>query len=262
MTRYIFGPVSSRRLGRSLGIDLLPYKTCTYNCVYCECGATTDLTITREEFFPIDDVIAELDQVLAKGPELDYITFAGSGEPTLSLSLGPVIRNLKEEYPWYRVAVLTNGTLCMLPDVRNDLILADLIIPTIPASDKDIQNRLFRPHQSLLISSIINGLARLREEFSGQIWAEVFLVPGINTGERELQNIRKTVLSIRPDLIQLNSLDRPGTESWVNPVGIIELERIREFFAETGIPVDIVGYDQSQAYITHKLEHEVPTWQI
>ena len=208
MNRYVFGPVASRRLGRSLGIDLIPYKTCSYNCVYCECGATTDLTITRQEFYPLKEVVAELDRVLAKKPDLDYITFAGSGEPTLSKLLGPVIKHLKEHYPWYRVAVLTNGTLCMLPEVRNDLLPADLIIPTVPASDQAMQNRIFRPYRNISVSSIQSGLVALRKEFSGQIWAEVFLVSGINTGRDELLDTREKILEIRPDLIQLNSLDR------------------------------------------------------
>jgi wyosine [tRNA(Phe)-imidazoG37] synthetase (radical SAM superfamily) len=108
---HIFGPVMSRRLGRSLGIDLLPFKTCSYNCVYCECGATTHLTTKRAEFFPTEEVISQLDKILSNGPTLDYITFAGSGEPTLSLSIGKIIRHLKTTYPQYKVAVLTNGSL-------------------------------------------------------------------------------------------------------------------------------------------------------
>lgn len=257
MNRYVFGPVASRRLGRSLGIDLIPYKTCSYNCVYCECGATTDLTITRQDFYPLKEVLAELDRVLAKKPDLDYITFAGSGEPTLSKLLGPVIKYLKEHYPWYRVAVLTNGTLCMLPEVRNDLLLADLIIPTVPASDQAIQDRIFRPYRNISVSSILSGLISLRKEFTGQIWAEVFLVPGINTGRDELLGIRESIMAIRPDLIQLNSLDRPGTESWVHPVQRLELIQIRDFFAETGIPTDIAGFGQRGGSLPHIHDHLV-----
>jgi wyosine [tRNA(Phe)-imidazoG37] synthetase (radical SAM superfamily) len=241
MFRHVFGPVNSRRLGRSLGIDLLPHKTCSYDCVYCECGATTSLTITRKEYVPIEEVEAELDQVLSDKPALDYITFAGSGEPTLSLSLGPLIRHLKNRYPWYKVAVLTNGTLCGRSEVRTDLLPADLIIPTIPAADLKTFTRVFRPHESLSVSSITDGLISLRKEYSGQIWAEIFIIPGINTSCVELENIRRFLLAFRPDLIQLNSLDRPGTESWVHPAGWIELQAIRDYFAESGIPVDIAG---------------------
>jgi wyosine [tRNA(Phe)-imidazoG37] synthetase (radical SAM superfamily) len=248
MNRYVFGPVLSRRLGRSLGIDLLPHKTCSYNCVYCECGATTNLTITRKEFFPPWEIIAELDHVLEKKPSLDYITFAGSGEPTLSLSLGQIIRHLKETYPWYHVAVLTNGTLCILPEVRKELLLADLIIPTVPAADQKIQDQIFRPYPNISVSSTISGLVALRKEFSGQIWVEVFLVPGINTTNKELEDTCKTISLIRPDLIQLNSLDRPGTESWVQTVEWIDIERIRDYLIKTGIPVDIVGYEQCRSF--------------
>lgn len=246
MNRYVFGPVTSRRLGRSLGIDLLPYKTCSYNCVYCECGATTNLTIHRNEFFPLEEIITELDCILAKKPVLDYITFAGSGEPTLSRSLGRIIRHLKEQYPWYQVAVLTNGSLCMLPEVRTELLQADLIIPTVSTANQNTLNRIFRPHKDLSVISIISGLIALRKQFPGQIWAEIFIVPELNTTTQELLGIRQIISSIRPDRIQLNYLDRPGTESWVYAVNRIELERIRNFFIDTEIPVDIVGDEQDQ----------------
>lgn len=251
MNRYVFGPVTSRRLGRSLGIDLLPYKTCSYNCVYCECGATTDITVHRKEFFPPEEIIAELDHVIAKKPVLDYITFAGSGEPSLSCSLGRIISHLKEHYPWYRVAVLTNGSLCMLPEVRIELLQADLIIPTISTTNQETLNRIFRPHRRISVSSIINGIRSLREQFKGQIWAEVFLVPELNTSREELEHLKHALISIRPDRIQINSLDRPGTESWVYAVDRIELEDIRSFFAESGIPVDIIGDVQNSEYVLH-----------
>ena len=241
MNHHIFGPVASRRLGRSLGIDLLSFKTCTYNCVYCECGATTNLTIQREEFFPPEEIIAELDRVLSKRPELDYITFAGSGEPTLSLSIGQIITYLKGKYPEYRVAVLTNGSLTMITEVRNELLQADLIIPTVSTTSQVTFERIHRPITNLSVSSIIEGIVALREEFSHQIWLEVFLVPLINTSEEELICLRQSIASIKPDRIQLNSLDRPGTEAWVLPLDPAELRSIRDFFSELGVPVDIIG---------------------
>jgi len=138
MNHHIFGPVISRRLGRSLGIDLIPFKACSYDCVYCECGATTDLTSQRREFFPTGDIITELDNVLASCPKLDYITFAGSGETTLSLSLGQVLAHLKKDYRQYKVAVLTNGSLCSDPCVRQELLSADLVSPTVTTTKQEI----------------------------------------------------------------------------------------------------------------------------
>ncbi|NLV26208.1 MAG: radical SAM protein [Methanomicrobiales archaeon] len=243
MIHYIFGPVISRRLGRSLGIDLIPFKTCSYNCVYCECGATTDLTSQRREFFPPDIIIKQLDDALASSPKLDYITFAGSGEPTLSLSLGPVLAHLKENYPSYKIAVLTNGSLCTNPDVRQELLPADLISPTMTTPSQEIFEKIHRPAQDLSVKDIIQGMVSLRNEYSGQIWLEVFLIPTINTSTEDLENLRETVYLIRPDRVQLNYLDRPGTESWVSPPGHSMLKDIQKYFSEGGIPVDIIGLD-------------------
>lgn len=243
MIHHIFGPVISRRLGRSLGIDLIPFKTCSYNCVYCECGATTDLTSQRREFFPTDKIIEQLDNALASSPNLDYITFAGSGEPTLSLSLGSVLTHLKENYPSYKIAVLTNGSLCTNPEVRQELLPADLISPTMTSPSQEIFEKIHRPTPGLSIKGIIQGMVSLRNEYSGQIWLEVFLIPTINTSIEDLENLRETIYLIRPDRIQLNYLDRPGTESWVNPPGDSMLKEIQKYFSEGGIPVDIIGLD-------------------
>jgi wyosine [tRNA(Phe)-imidazoG37] synthetase (radical SAM superfamily) len=246
MVNHIFGPVCSRRLGRSLGIDLLPFKTCTYSCVYCECGPTTDLTNERREFFPTGEVIAELDRVLSIKPELDYITFAGSGEPTLSLSLGPLIAHLKAFYPGYRVAVLTNGSLFQHAEIRRDVAEADLIIPTLTSARQDTFKRIHRPASGLSIAAIIQGLIELRTEFSRGIWLEVFVVPPLNTTEVELSELRDAISRIKPDRIQLNTLDRPGSEAWVRAAEPEELERFRDAL-EDGIPVDVIGLPRSRA---------------
>ncbi len=246
MTHHIFGPVVSRRLGRSLGIDLLPFKTCTYNCIYCECGPTTYHSSQRKEFFPVQEIIAELDDVLSKKPELDYITFAGSGEPTLSLSIGRVISYLKENYPEFRIAVLTNGSLLVLPEVRIDLQKADLIIPTLSTTTQGIFTCIHRPIPGLSVSSIIDGIGALRKEFSHQIWLEVFLVPLLNTTDKELSSLRDALYMINPDRIQINTLDRPGTESWVRAPDPEETVNIAKFLSEGGLPVDIIGTDNNR----------------
>jgi len=245
MTDHTFGPVFSRRLGRSLGIDLLPFKTCTFNCVYCECGPTTNRSDTREEFFPLEEVIDELDKVLSGRPELDYVTFAGSGEPTLSLSIGRVISHLKENYPDYRIAVLTNGSLLHHPEVRRDLLDADLIIPTLSSTSQDIFTSIHRPVPGMVISDVIEGISALRREFSHQIWLEVFLVPQLNTTRKELSSLRDAIYSIKPDRIQLNTLDRPGTESWVQTPDSEEIGSIAKFLSEGGLPVDIIGIENT-----------------
>ena len=162
--KHIFGPVLSRRLGLSLGVDLIPFKTCPYDCVYCECGSTTDKTITRQDFFPAEDVMAELREVLAARPHLDTITLAGSGEPTLSRSLGPVIAFVKREYPEYILSVLTNGSLMTDAGVREELLPADRVIPTLTSVHQETFERIHRPHPSLRIDAIIEGFCQFPED--------------------------------------------------------------------------------------------------
>jgi wyosine [tRNA(Phe)-imidazoG37] synthetase (radical SAM superfamily) len=224
--QHIFGPVSSRRLGCSLGIDLVPFKTCTYNCVYCECGATTHRTTKREIFFPVRELYTELTEFLSSSPILDYITFSGSGEPTLSLSIGEVIRFLKDNYPSYRVAVLTNGSLLSDPDVRRDLLPADVVLPTLSTVVKQTFLKIHRPDPKLSLERMLAGLVQFRKEYSGEIWLEVFIITGINTSDEELAGLRKILKDINPDRVQLNTLDRPGTEKWVLPATRTELERV------------------------------------
>lgn len=238
---HIFGPVMSRRLGRSLGIDLLPFKTCSYDCVYCECGATTHITTKRAEFFPTEEVISQLDAVLRERPTLDYITFAGSGEPTLSLSIGRIIRHLKTAYPEYKVAVLTNGSLLGNKEVAADLSQADLVIPTLTSTSQETFEKIHRPDTCLLIKTIISDILEFRKEFHGEIWLEIFLIPDLNTSLEELTSLRDVIDKIQPARIQLNTLDRPAAEDWVTAPDPDELENIRKYFAELKIPVDVAG---------------------
>lgn len=238
---HIFGPVMSRRLGRSLGIDLLPFKTCSYDCVYCECGATTHITTKRAEFFPTEEVISQLDTVLRERPTLDYITFAGSGEPTLSLSIGRIIRHLKTAYPEYKVAVLTNGSLLGNKEVAADLSQADLVIPTLTSTSQETFEKIHRPDTCLLIKTIISDILEFRKEFHGEIWLEIFLIPDLNTSLEELTSLRDVIDKIQPARIQLNTLDRPAAEDWVTAPDPDELENFRKYFAELKIPVDVAG---------------------
>ncbi len=235
--RHVFGPVLSRRFGLSLGIDLIPYKTCSYDCVYCECGPTTVRTVTRREFFPVEDVMAELRTVLAPRPQLDSITLAGSGEPTLSLSMGRVIGFLKDEFPNYTVSVLTNGSLLTESEVREELLLADRVIPTLTTTSQATFERIHRPHPGLEVGAIIEGMERFREEYSGHLWLEVFVIPGLNTSPAELAGLKNAIERIDPDRVQLNTLDRPSAEGWVRAAPDAELERIGALLGRPGAGV-------------------------
>ena len=249
--KHIFGPVLSRRLGLSLGVDLIPFKTCSYDCVYCECGSTTDKIVTRQDFFPAEDVMAELREVLAARPHLDTITLAGSGEPTLSRSLGPVIAFVKREYPEYILSVLTNGSLMTDAGVREELLPADRVIPTLTSVYQETFERIHRPHPSLRIEAIIKGFVRFREMYDRALWLEVFIVPGVNTTEAELEGLKTAIERINPDLVQLNTLDRPPAEGWVEAATDAELERICDVLGMTGI--EIVGRHTPVSRVTRAM---------
>ncbi len=245
--KHIFGPVPSRRLGISLGIDPIPFKTCTYNCVYCECGATTNLTTDRKEYIPGKDIIAELKDYLDRNPKLDYLTFSGSGEPTLNIGIGKIINFLKENYPQYKIAILTNGSLLYQKEVRDEIIKADLIMPSLDAVSGTIFKQINRAHRGLEIQTIISGLIEFRKIFKGKVWLEVFIAPGINDTEEELKLLRDTIIRIDPDHVQINSLDRPGTESWVKPINNISLKKVISYFK--GLPVEIIANFESREKI-------------
>ena len=242
--RHLFGPVNSRRLGRSLGVDLVPLKTCNYDCVYCECGKTTHATRERQEFSPTEEVQSELSHFLSSSPVLDFITFAGSGEPTLSRGIGRVIRFLKDQFPAYRIAVITNGSLLADPAVRSDLLAADVVLPTFSTTINETFQTMHRPVPGTDPVAILNGLLRFRQEYRGEIWLEVFIIPGLNTTDRELTGLRDAIRAISPDRVQLNTLDRPGTDDWVRPASPDELARIARAlgFPETE-PIESTCYE-------------------
>ncbi len=237
--RYLFGPVNSRRLGISLGVDLVPHKTCSLNCVYCECGDTTALVTDVMEWVPTRDVIDELDEYLEGSPRLDVITFSGSGEPTLHSGIGEIIRHVRKRYPQYRIAVLTNGTMLVDPGVRRSIRDADIVIPSLDAVDPEMFKRIARPAPGVRIDEVIEGLVAFRNEFSGNLLLEVFIVPGVNDGDGALAGLKDACLRIRPDRIQLNTLDRPGAVRWIRPATVEELHSIAARLAP--LEVEIIG---------------------
>ena len=242
--KHLFGPVPSRRLGISLGVDLVPHKICSLNCVYCEVGRTTDLTIERKEYIPLNDILAELKSYLDNEPELDYITFSGAGEPLLHNGIGKIITLIKENYPKYKLALLTNSTLLYDEKVRKEILGIDLLLPSLDAVSKKVFKKLNRPNSQLDNDKIIEGLIKFSKDFSGKIWLEVFIVPGLNDTTEELELLKNVIHQIAPDKVQLNTLDRPGTENWIEPVSKNRMEEIAEFFKP--LPVEIIAKFQSR----------------
>jgi wyosine [tRNA(Phe)-imidazoG37] synthetase (radical SAM superfamily) len=246
MAQHLFGPVPSRRLGVSLGIDLTPDKACSLNCVYCECGSTARLTADRAEYAPTAEVIAELDAYLAGGPRLDSITFSGSGEPTLHSGLGAIIAHLKDRHPRYAVTVLTNSTLLGRADVRSELARADRVIPSLDAVSEAAFLRINRPHRSLTSAGLIAGLETFCAGFRGEIWLEIFIVPGVNDTPEELELFRATIARLRVDRVQLNTLDRPGAVAWIRPASVEYLEHVAR---QLGPAVEVVASRRRHAAV-------------
>ena len=229
--KYLFGPVNSRRLGLSQGIDLIPSKVCNFNCIYCEVGPTVRLTCERQEYFPTDDIIAEIDSLLNDpgAAALDIFTVTASGEPTLHSGMGKVIRHIKGKTS-KPVAVLTNGSTFHLDDVRRELMAADLVIPSLDSARPESYRRINRPAPCAVLDDIIDGLTRFTSEFPGEVWLEILLAKGINDSEEDIAALVEAVAKINPSRVQLNTVVRPPLESFAHPLTRDELETIAKRF--------------------------------
>lgn len=226
MYKHLFGPVPSRRLGMSLGVDLIPHKICSLNCVYCECGRTTTHTLERREYVPVEEIYRELEDFFEKHPDPEYITFSGAGEPTLHSHIGKVIGFIKRHRPGIPVAVLSNGTLFYNPEVRAELLQADLVLPSLDAATHNAFSKINRPVKNFNIEQYIKGLLDFSQEFLGEIWMEVLILPGYNDDGENLSAIREVLQNINPTRIQLNTLDRPGTVKGLRAATAAELNGI------------------------------------
>jgi len=229
--KYIYGPVKSRRLGFSLGLSLTPYKVCDFDCVYCQLGETRQTVKERKEYIPVKEILEELKGWLENNPEeaksLDYITFSGSGEPTLNIKIASLISEIKKiaQIP---VAVITNASLLGDSSIRHELLGADLIVPSLDAVTPEVFSRVDRPHPQINIENIIEGLISLRKEFRGRIWLEVMLVKGVNDDLRHIRKLKSVIEKINPDKVQLNSPVRATRESGISCVDNNKLKKIKE----------------------------------
>jgi wyosine [tRNA(Phe)-imidazoG37] synthetase (radical SAM superfamily) len=230
MYKYLFGPVPSRRLGMSLGIDLVPKKVCSLDCVYCEVGPTTKLTLERKEYILYDKVTAELKDYFSGNPEPDFLTFSGSGEPTLNKRLGDVLEFVKSIKPHIPVAVLTNGTLLYDETVRSELLKADVVLPSLDAAIESSFRKINQPVPGLNMRSYIQGLVDFRKEYSGEIWLEILIIPGYNNNKENLEALKAAFKKIKPERIQLNTLDRPGNLSELKAANRKELQEIVDYW--------------------------------
>lgn len=235
--RYLFGPLYSRRLGRSLGVDLVPAKTCTADCSYCEVGLTTCRTLERQEYVPVTEVIAELRRWLQGGGSADVLALSGSGEPTLHQRFGDVLRAARDVCHLRRV-VLSNGMLLWRPDVRREAQATEIFKATLSAWDEASFVRVHRPHPDLTFAQVFDGLRAFREDFSGALWLEVFLVQGVNDTNEAVEAIADCARRVRPDRIHLNTVVRPPADPAARPV---EPDRLAAWAAYFDPPAQIAS---------------------
>jgi len=255
--KYVFGPVPSRRLGKSLGIDPIPLKTCNWNCVYCQLGRTRPLTNTRKEYVPSDEVLNELQYALAacQPGEIDWVTFVGSGEPTLHNELGWLIRQVKDmtNLP---VAVITNGALLYLPEMRAELSAADAVLPSLDAGSSPLYRKINRPWPQLTFDRLVEGLVAFQREFTGKLWVEVMLIRGLNDAEEALNGIAAVLQRIHPDEVHVLLPTRPPAEPWVQPPDEEGIERAQAILGDVAQVVQPIP-SQATTYPSDDLESAI-----
>lgn len=242
--QHLYGPVPSRRLGRSLGIDLVPLKICSYDCMYCQLGRTTHKTIERSPYVPADEILREVERKLASdASEPDYIGIAGSGEPTLNSDMGRIIAGIKG-MTGIPVAVLTNGSLLWMPEVQDELMAADLVLPSLDAGDAGLYTYVNRPHRRIRFDTMVEGLASFTKRYRGRVWLEVLLLAGVTGIPGEVSKIAGLAGHIGPARVQLNTVCRPPAEELAHTVSEDELLSLSALFSG---PVDIVSHPPEQA---------------
>lgn len=253
---FLFGPVRSRRLGRSLGVDLVPLKVCTWDCPYCQVGATTEKTIVRREYVPVTDVLSEFNQWMAEDGHADCVTFAGGGEPTLHSRFGEIMDTIRDR-SGFRLVLLSNGSLFSLPDVRDAACRADVVKATLSAWDEATFQTLHHPHEALNFDVFLDGLKAMRSSFKGDYWLEVFVVPGINDRPDQMSRVSKLAGLISPDRIHLNSAVRPARDGSTRPVPIEVLRELASLFTPVA-EVIADGSGGSEFVSGHTVSEAVP----
>jgi wyosine [tRNA(Phe)-imidazoG37] synthetase (radical SAM superfamily) len=241
---YVFGPVPSRRLGHSLGVDLVPFKTCSYDCIYCQLGKTTNKTIERREYVPIEEVVAQLNDKLTTAGHVDYITLSGSGEPTLYLQTALLVERIKEmtDIP---VAVLTNGSLLWDKSVQKSISKADLVIPSLDAGNDPVFQFVNRPYAGIAFDTMVAGIKDFRQMYAGILWLEVFLLNGITANQAGVEEIARHASDISPDNIQLNTVTRPPCDNAARAVSRARMQHFVEMFE--GKAEVIAGYHKTHS---------------
>jgi wyosine [tRNA(Phe)-imidazoG37] synthetase (radical SAM superfamily) len=254
--KHLFGPVPSRRLGVSLGVDLVNKKTCNFNCVYCECGEAPAMESIRKEYVNIDAVVEEVKHYLEHGNHLDFITFSGNGEPTLNSGIGRLVIELKKITDT-KICLITNSSTLVDSSIFEEIKDIDLIMPSLDAVLNESFIKMDRPHSSIKLEDVINGLIDFRKIYKGQIWLELFMLEGVNDSDEELAKFVEVIKEIGADRVQLNSLDRPAPVKWVKAMSMKRLEEIRDYFESKGIDAEIIKkYSGRSDYRKYNKDYE------
>lgn len=229
--KHVFGPVPSRRLGYSLGVDLVPYKVCSFDCIYCQLGRTTKKTTQRKEYFPFDEIVSDIESKIKENCRIDYITLSGSGEPTLYSRIGEVIDAIKKisDKP---IAVLTNGSMLWKDEVRKSLMNADVVIPSLDAGNEEMFQYINRPCKELALEEVVSGIKSFIEEFKGETWLEVFLLKGVSSEEKHVRQLSDIVRWLKPKKTQLNTIARPPCEKYAIGLSSQELDSLCKYFPD------------------------------
>lgn len=244
-TKRVFGPVLSKRLGNSLGIDVIPHKTCSYNCIYCQLGSEENTITDLTNYYSVDEIIYELKEALLNNKNIDYITFTGSGEPTLYKDLKKLIYEIKKitDIP---VCIITNGSLLYKQEMRSNLLLADLIIPSLDAGNEETFKLIDNPNKEIDFDKMVEGLIEFKKVFKGEYWLEIFLLKDINDNEVELDDIIKIVKRIKPDRIQLITATRRVANEKAKALSDEELKKIKKYFnSKCDIEIDIPNISEN-----------------
>ncbi len=238
MYKHVFGPVPSRRLGISLGVDLVVSKSCNLNCIFCECGATKKIQLERQRFKDMNEILEEISTVL-KNIQPDYITFSGSGEPTLSLDLGNISKAIKEDLKYQgKICLITNSLLLADENLMKELEYIDLIVPTLNTLTQDIFEKIVRPDYRTSVEEIRKGFINLnKSNYKGKIWIEIFILENINDNDKNFVDIANFLKSenIRYDKIQLNTIDRVGAERDLKAISFEKISRAKKILEENGL---------------------------
>jgi wyosine [tRNA(Phe)-imidazoG37] synthetase (radical SAM superfamily) len=254
--KHVYGPVPSRRLGQSLGVDLVPKKVCTYDCIYCQVGKTTRLTLEQEEYVSAADILHDVHAVLSeREKDLDYIACSGSGEPCLNSAIGKIIRGIKEMTA-VPIAVITNSSLLSRQEVREALLPADCVMPSLDAATPNAFQKINRPHPAMQVAEIIEGLTAFRSAYRGQLWLEILLCQGINDSEEEIEAMRAAIRRIRPDRVQLNTVVRPALEAHAVALTREQMEQVKNVLGDgVEIIADFTG--MRHAALPEKIEERI-----